>query len=342
MRWTCHVVVVVLSLFFLPRGGLLAEPGPASECFLAEGELSTSDRKLFLDTPEDPAPEKLLGVSEEYEGSHFVAGNEWNLSAFEPHIRGLGGAYIGVGADQAYFLIGWMRPELAWLTDYDKQVVRVHKVHQLFFREAKSAAGYLHFWSKEGREEALKLIAREVSDPVLRKRLVHRYKNSSGRIYRRLQRVKKEMRIPNYLTDAEQYKFIRERCLQGRVRPLRANLLDTKGVKGVADAARALGIPIRAIYLSNAEQYWNYGKEFRKNLRSLPADDRSVVLRTRGSWSANKDYRYVVQALLNFQEVLGSKRIRNLNRHLVFRKLRGPDDVDLILLDIKVGDKEKK
>ena len=342
MRWTNHVVVVLLSVFFLPIGGLQAEPGPTIDSFLAEGELSAGNRGLFLDTPEDPAPEKLLGVSEKYEGSHFVAGNEWNLSVFEPHLRGLGGAYVGVGADQAYFMIGWMRPELVWLTDYDKQVVRVHKVHQLFFREAESPERFLHLWSPEGREEGLKLIAREVAGASERKRLVHRYKNSSGRIYRRLQRVKKGMKVPCFLTDTEQYTFIRDRCLQGRVRALRANLLDKKGLKGVADAARAMEIPIRAIYLSNAEQYWNYGKEFRANLRSLPADDHSVVLRTRGSWTANKDYRYVVQSLQNFQEVLGFKKIRNLNRHLVFRKLKGPDDVDLILLDMKVGEKEKK
>jgi hypothetical protein len=226
--------------------------------------------------------------------------------------------------------------------DYDKQVVRVHRLHQLFLKEAEGPAGYLHLWSEEGRAAALKLIARETSSVSMKKRLVHRYKNSAGRISRRLQRVKKSMKIPSYLTNDEQYKFIRERCLQGRVRALRANLLERKGVKGIAAAATALGIPIRAVYLSNAEEYWDYGREFRENLRALPADDRSVILRTRGSWVGNKDYRYVVQALVNFQQALAEKSFRNLDKHLVLRKLLGRGDVDLIHLQIKLEAEEQK
>jgi hypothetical protein len=340
MRWNCAVVVASCLVLF-SGASLQAEPGPKESYFLPEGELGEEQRCLFLGSPEDPAPEKLLGVSENYEGRHFTAGNEWNLEVFEPHVRSLGGAYVGVGADQAYFLIGWMRPELVWLMDYDKQVVRVHRLHQLFFMEAAGPAGYLHLWSEGGRKAALKLIARETSDAAMKKRLVHRYKNSAGRISRRLQRVMKSMKIPSYLTDAEQYKFIRDRCLQGRVRALRANLLDRRGIMGIAAAATALGIPVRAVYLSNAEEYWDYGSEFRENLRALPADDRSVILRTRGSWVGNKDYRYVVQALENFQQALAVKSFRNLGKHLALRKLLGRGDVDLIHLHIEVAEEQK-
>lgn len=315
-----------------------AEPPVPEARFLPTGPLAEDLREQVWETPWDPAPEKLLGVSEAHEGQHFVAGNELALFAFEPHVRGLGGAYMGVGSDQAYVLMGWQRPEVAWLTDYDIYVVRIHVLHLLFFGVAAGPDEYLRLWSEDGAADAKRLIKASAKSPSEAKRLAHRYRNSSGRVYRRLQSLKRKMTIPFYLTDQAQYDHIRTMHLEHRIRPLRANLLAEKGFRGVGAVATALGVPVRVIYLSNAEQYWEYGDAFRANLRSLPCDDRSLVLRTLGSFLGNKDYRYVVQKLGVFQALLENPRFVTLKPHIHRRKLTGRGDIDLIELTLGVDD----
>ena len=50
---------------------------------------------------------------------------------------------------------------------------------------------------------------------------------------------------------------------------------------GIADAARRMGVPVRIIYFSNAEEYFKaYTPAFRNNVTALPADEKSLVLRT--------------------------------------------------------------
>ncbi len=339
MRWPQFGLV--FSLCLLPAA-ILAQPQPevAQQLFLPAGPLSSERSTTFAASPEDPAPEKLLGVSDKYEDSHFVTGNEWNLHVFEPHVRDLGGAYLGVGADQAYIIMGWMRPELAWLMDYDEHVVHIHRLHLLFFDAADTPERYLHLWSKEGRADALDLISRKFENKAERKRHLHRYTNSAGRVSRRLQRVIKRISSPCYLTDARQYEFLRTMSQEGRIRPLRANLLVTGGVQGIADAARKLNIPIRATYFSNAEEYWDYGPEFRTNVRALPADERSLVLRTRGTWESNRDYRYIVQLLENFQAVLAIEGIKNLGKYFGRCKVKGYGKADIMVLDVELPEAE--
>jgi hypothetical protein len=71
-------------------------------------------------------------------------------------------------------------------------------------------------------------------------------------------------------------------------------------MKGVAAAARELGVTIRVVYLSNAEQYFDYLDTFKSNFNALPIDDRSVIVRTLLTWSLNQDYRYNTQPIGNF------------------------------------------
>ena len=59
--------------------------------------------------------------------------------------------------------------------------------------------------------------------------------------------------------------------LTDRIRRMTVDLTRNKGVKGIGDAALDLGVPIRVVYLSNAEQYWKtYPEQFRDNMLALP------------------------------------------------------------------------
>ena len=63
--------------------------------------------------------------------------------------------------------------------------------------------------------------------------------------------------------------------LAGRVRSLCADLTRHGAVADIGVAARRLGVALRVLYLSNAEEYWErLPQPFRDNLRALPVDER--------------------------------------------------------------------
>ena len=67
------------------------------------------------------------------------------------------------------------------------------------------------------------------------------------------------------------------------------------------------------LYLSNAEEYWErLPQPFRANLRALPVDERSLVLRTLLTWEKNRDYRYNAQPARNYRRWLAVPDLRSI------------------------------
>lgn len=267
--------------------------------------LPESERTIFFGTLSDEAPEDRESVAGIDNEKHYVAGNEQRLDAFASTIANKGGGYLGVGSDQAYLFIGWARPELAWLVDYDPAVVDMHTVYRAFLRSAETPEAFLALWDASAKEQALAAIRNE---PGSGKRHVRAYGRNRGWILRRLKMVAATMRAhetPSFLTDPEQYAFVRELVLADRVRALVADLKGDGAIQAIGTAARDLGVAIRVLYLSNAEGYWSrYRAKFRRNIAALPFDEQSVVLRTLLIWHVNADYRYNVQPALNYVQWL--------------------------------------
>jgi hypothetical protein len=275
-------------------------PEPTGPTPLAEAE-----RTIFFGTLSDEAPEDRESVAGIDNEKHYVAGNEQRLDAFARTIANKGGGYLGVGSDQAYLFIGWARPELAWLVDYDPAVVDMHTVYRAFLRNAETPEAFLALWDQSAKEAALAAIRNE---PGSGKRHVRAYGRNRGWILRRLKMVAATMRAhetPSFLTDEEQYAFVRELVLADRVRALVADLKGDGAIQAIGEAAKGLGVSIRVLYLSNAEGYWSrYRGKFRRNIAALPFDEQSVVLRTLLIWHVNADYRYNVQPALNYVQWL--------------------------------------
>jgi hypothetical protein len=97
---------------------------------------------------------------------------------------------------------------------------------------------------------------------------------------------------------------------QRRVRPMVVNLLEQKGLEGIGEASNALGVPIRLLYLSNAEEYWpRYPRSYRETMAALPFHESALVLRTLLIWQVNTDYRYNVQPAQNYVQWLAQPYI---------------------------------
>jgi hypothetical protein len=289
-----------------------AEPVEPTPDPTARGPLTAAQLEILLGTAEDGAPEHRGGVTSVREDKHYLAGNERSPHAFYPLVKDVGGGYVGVGTDQAYLFMSWARPEIAWLVDYDPAVIEVHELYRLFFAAAATPEEFVALWDKPAREQALAVIV-AAHDERKVKILRRWYLGYRGWIHRRLVSVTRNMQkaeVPSYLTDQEHYDFVKQMLEQRRVRPMVVNLLERKGLEGVGKAAQALGVPIRLLYLSNAEEYWpRYPKGYRELMAGLPFHADALVLRTLLIWNVNTDYRYNVQPASNYVQWLAQPYI---------------------------------
>jgi len=139
----------------------------------------------------------------------------------------------------------------------------------------------------------------------------------------------KSTMIPCYLTDQTQYEYVRTLIISGRARAMSVNLLVKGALLGISDVARRLGVPIRLLYLSNAEEYWKYGDIYRENIRSLFCDSASRVVRTESIQWITKDYLYNVQPLEDYQRYLQFPWIRRVYQ-IVPRKYDAKTKLELL------------
>jgi hypothetical protein len=275
----------------------------------------------FWASPEDPTPKTL------HMNAHFWAGNERELYVFYRDLKNLGGGYVGVGSDQCYLFLGWMRARFAWCIDYDQEVVLVHLIHQTFLRAAQTPRGYLSLWRFRQRKTALRLLEQTFAKDPRRAEILRVYGRARASVFTRLYRLSIFMQralTPCYVRTQSQYDFVRKQVLARRVRPMLGNLLANRAVRGIGRVARGLGVPIRVLYLSNAEQYWRrYPSDYRQNIRVLPYDERSLVLRTFGMSKKKNLYTYQRQAAHQYLAYLGLpsfRRVYQIHHHSVFRR----------------------
>ena len=88
----------------------------------------------------------------------------------------------------------------------------------------------------------------------------------------------------SYLADEKSYQFVRTMQLNDKIIPVVGNVAGDKAVRAIGAYAVEHGLKVSAFYLSNVEQYL-MGRdggfdEYVKNLRTLPHDSTSVIIRS--------------------------------------------------------------
>ncbi len=221
---------------------------PKPPTSIVAGPLDPARRAAFLAPRADEPAAELGGVTEARKGQHYVTGNERALEAFYPRIRELGGAYVGVGSDQAYLLLGWARAELAWLIDYDPVVVDLHAVYHAFFAAAATPELFVALWQQDSKARAIAVLhAAYPGDAGRRHELLYRlYRYRVARRLGQLQLTMSAAAVPTFLTDPDQYTHVRDLVQAGRVGALLADLSREGAVQQIGAAARSLGTPVRA------------------------------------------------------------------------------------------------
>jgi hypothetical protein len=275
-------------------------------------------------------------------GEHYPVSNEWRHDLWLPAIRDLGGVFVGVGPDQCYTLAAMQNASLALLVDFDPVVPLVHRMYEVVVLETATPDALVARFQDAGAAETRALLERGLaSDPrrdaILR--LFDRTRPRWARYVRAVRRSRHDGVAGSWLADDALYARVRTLFQSGRIVARNGDVTGSRTLRDVGTASRELGLVVRVLYLSNAEQFFPYSRQFAENVRNLPTDERSVVLRTfraRGAvYPARDRWHYVVHPLAGFLDRLGAglRRSRELEVEIVSRRQRASDVPGLTVLD---------
>jgi hypothetical protein len=263
---------------------------------------------------------------------HYPSSNENRIDLFYDSIKNLGGGYVGVGTDQNFTFIAWARSEYAYLMDFDPVVVGINRIHLHFIDISPDYKTFRNLWIPKDKRTSLKIIRdRFQKDPDYTTILKAYYIATGTRTWspvperlRTLERLTRRHTLKTFVDQPADYDYIRTLVKQGRIRAVPGNLNGTKTLMSINDAVRSLGVPIRVLYTSNAEDYFrSYTKEFRQNICDIPVDEKGILIRTcsvrakymgfpEGELIPAKPYHYNVQPLKNMQEWMKIDSIRRV------------------------------
>jgi len=378
MKYTSHVnaIVVLCGLLFsspsfAEEGSSGATDNPTAQEAAVTIKPLTADEKsiLFgtstdvLDKPDCTGNKRAsIDCKDKW---HYVTSNEPHHHIFRSVIEDIGGGYVGVGADQGLTFVAWAKSDIAWLIDYDIFVVRVNLIRRALILEAESREDYVALWNVKNQKKTEEIIQKAYADHDDLKSILRAFKRYRKKVHkadtRHLKRSTK-YRQNHWLHDAKTYNHIRAMYKADRIRVMPGDLLKKDSLAGINEASRKLNVPIRIVYFSNAEEFWNYPDSFRDSFSNLKMDDQSVILRTRASFRRNKEtgdetpygyrksrWRFIMQGGPQFQEFLADKKIKRVQHILRKEKCHirqvchiGLSDIQTSKLtekDIKAGKK---
>ncbi len=261
----------------------------------------------------------------------YLTSNEALQYVWRKGITNLGGGYVGIGADQSYSFIAQAKSEWAWLFDYDPEVVRIHYMLRAVIKQAPDRKAFRAAFTQKQAAQTVEWIKASLADnPDEVEPTVKLYKRSRIKLwkdYTRQSKAKRWVKGFGWLQTEANYQYIRTLYEQGRIRMLKGNMLTDVAMPSIAKAARALNVPIRLYYVSNAEEQWKQlPTQYRKNVAGLPFDEDTVVLRTlftRRYHEASSKWHYILHGGLHLQEHIVRDGYANVWRFMEDRHLVG-------------------
>lgn len=260
--------------------------------------------------------------------ARYVLSNEWRHDVMFSRLANLGGVFIGVATDQNYTMAAAARSELLVLMDYDLEVVNVHRMYHVFVKNAPTAEDFRGFFQQKNAAKAVEVLTAggtSKEDGAKLVQIYNRYRDRMATYLYHVANTRVGQRHPTWLGDPAAYGYIRALVTGGRVIARQGDLNGTTTLKSIGDTARKLNLKVRAIYTSNAEGFFNYTQNFRDNFKSLPHDDKSVMIRTykRGMTIAvGCTWHYNLHQLDDFLSRLDQPGYNSIHR--VMQDLRGP------------------
>lgn len=333
-----------LTLFVASCTGTPPEPDGAAQppppVAASEPEVAADDPKNEPEAVDPPAPVDPWGpitedqravmlAGEEEERittpEHYVQTNERRHDVWFPYLTDKRGIYVGVAADQNYTLMAVAKSEFAFLMDLDWRVTELHRAYEVLI-EASETPQILHQrFHESSADESVKLIEEALRGKVEDERLrmiTMSWRGARETVYRHLERVLGRTEAgaaTTWLSNPEYYAHVRKLYQNDRIRHLVGDLTGKTTLATIARAAEGLGLPITVMYLSNAEEYYDYTSQYRQNIAALPTNENSIVLRTIYSkkWvHADSLWNYQVQPMADYKARLEEPKLTRRTRML--------------------------
>jgi hypothetical protein len=287
------------------------------------GPLTEAQRAVMLAGDEEPR----ISTPE-----HYVKTNERRHDVWFPYIEDKRGAYIGVAADQSYTLIAVAKSEFVFLMDLDWRVTELHRAYEVLIEASEDPKTLHERFHAKNEDSSVALIQAALQDQISAEQLrqvVMSWRSARETVYLHLQNViarKQDGVATSWLSNPDYYAHIRTLYQNNRVRMLVGDLTGPTTLQTITKAIEGLDVPVQVLYLSNAEEYYDYSKQYRANIQGLPITDESVVLRTIYSkqWvHADALWNYQVQPLADYQARLGDAKVTRRTRMLAQAEAEG-------------------
>lgn len=321
-----------------PKPTGAADPGPIPQSSQDEerhalAPLAAELRERLEAIRADPPPRAIT------RGRHYFVSNENQHHLVHEVIADRGGIQVGVGTEQNYVLAAWAKPEILILMDFDEWVVDLNRVYGLLFEHAQTPDELLALWSYAQRQQVIGWIQQRWPEPKAHWKKVRVFNHGRADVHHRLQRLQRRHRsrgVPSFVDDQRQYDVVASLWRQGRVLSVRGDLTQDRTMQDIAAFSHAVSIPVRLLYLSNAEDYFKYSAgHFRDNMLALPYDERSLVIHTKPY--AGDYYRYVYQSGPNYQTWLRSGTVDTWCDLFAYSASAGDGDAEKDLYQIAVS-----
>jgi hypothetical protein len=293
----CRSLCVGLFSLLVASGGpaTAAEPEPAAEAVLA--------------SPTDEPPHHVK--------RHYLWSNERRHDLFFNDLAGVGGGYIGVGGDQNYTLAAAASAEVMWLIDLDAAVVNMHRLYAALLASAETPREFVARFEPRATAAVHAAVTERYPDAAERRAVLEVYHAYRDLLRDHLRQTAHARKGSTWLADPEKYQRLRDLAVKKRLLSRLCDLTGPRTMQEIAEAAKRAGVPVRVMYLSNAESWFHYGPEFRRNLTALPFDEKSVVLRTIKSqllhYPSGDIWHYSLQKARHFAESLGRPAYRSID-----------------------------
>ncbi len=275
-------------------------------------------------------------------GEHYPVSNEWRHDLWLPAIRDLGGVFVGVGPDQCYTLAAMQNASLALLVDFDPVVPLVHRMYEILVPASETPDALVARFQDAGAAETRALLERGLEGDPRRDAILRLFDRTRPRWARYARAVRRSTRdgVPgSWLSDATLYARVRTLFQSHRIIARNGDVTGARTLRDIGQVTQDLGLVVRVLYFSNAEQFFPYTPQFVENIRSLRTDERAVVLRTfrhrRATYPARDRWHYVVQPMSGFVERLGAglRHSRELASEVVLRRPRAGAVAGLTVLE---------
>ncbi len=253
----------------------------------------------------------------------YLKTNEPHLDVVVPYVLNQGGGYTGVASDQNYTLIALARSQWAWLFDYDANVVTWHHVLLALISASPDRNAFVAAFANVKDKAVIASIEEAAvglgEDP---KALVAFFRASGPPLHRYYEKqLSQEF---TWLGSDAHYAWIKTMVAQKRNIAIRGNMLDKNAMTSIGAACKALGVPMRIYYPSNAPEFWVFSDQYRANVAALPFDDETIVVQTisglksgfnqQGYWHYNIQWGREQQQLLALP---GYTRLKQLLHHRI-------------------------